>query len=206
VPDDFLPDRDERTWRVDSPPTGVTPDSWWRGRGDAFRAEVALARAASRPRANAIRELWQARAGGGTPVFLVVTYPNGGVVQAATCGPVGEQPPIRWDLELEQVARLATAVLDEPEGHSAVRLLLGRRLRPRASAPRERLWLLREVEARFLRDLTEETVDNANRHERLVSQTATQVVAEKYIESYDQNAEALGRQATCLLGGEEGLL
>jgi hypothetical protein len=123
MPEDFLPERDERTWRVDQPPAGLTPECWWRGRGESFRAEVALARATSRPRAPAIRELWRTRSSGETPVLLVVTYPEGGASACATCGPVGEQPPVRWELDVEQTARLAAAVLDEPDGHAAVRLL-----------------------------------------------------------------------------------
>lgn len=124
MPDDYLPERDARSWLVDKPPAGLTPECWWRGRGESFRAEVALARSAGRPRANAVRDLWRTRSSGDTPVLLVVTYADGGSTKAATCGPVGEQPPVRWDLELEQTARLAAAVLDEPDGHAAVRLLL----------------------------------------------------------------------------------
>ncbi|HWQ23383.1 MAG TPA: hypothetical protein VNK94_04690 [Gaiellaceae bacterium] len=122
MPEDFLPERDERTWRLDSPPRGLTPECWWRGRGDSFRAEVALARATARPRAQALRELWRTRSDGSQPVLLVLTYPDGGSSRALACGPVGEQPPIR-ELELEHAARLAAAVLDEPDGHAALRLL-----------------------------------------------------------------------------------
>lgn len=124
MPEDFLPERDERSWLVDKPPGGLTPECWWRGRGESFRAEVALARSAGRPRANAVRDLWRTRSSGDTPILLVVRYTDGSSTKAATCGPVGEQPPIRWDLELEQTARLAAAVLEEPDGHAAVRLML----------------------------------------------------------------------------------
>jgi hypothetical protein len=123
MPEDFLPDRDERTWHVDAPP-GLTPDCWWRGRGDSFRAEIALARSATRPRAPAVRDLWRARSSGGQPVLLIVTYADGGAQRAAACGPVGEQPPIRWDIEPEYATRLAAAALDEPDGHAAIRLLV----------------------------------------------------------------------------------
>ncbi|HWQ25105.1 MAG TPA: hypothetical protein VNK94_13465, partial [Gaiellaceae bacterium] len=123
MPEDFLPEREARTWRVEAPPRGLTPECWWRGRGDSFRAEVALARASARPRAQALRELWRTRSDGSQPLLLVATYPEGAAQRAVTCGPVGEQPPIR-ELEPEHAARLAAAVLDEPDGHAALRLLL----------------------------------------------------------------------------------
>jgi hypothetical protein len=124
VPEDFLPERDERTWRLESPPEGIAPECWWRGRGDSFRAEIALAQAASRPGASAIRDLWRTRSDGQQPVLLVVIYPHGGSPAAAVCGAVGDQPPIRWDLEPDYAARLAGAALDEPDGHAALRLIV----------------------------------------------------------------------------------
>jgi hypothetical protein len=123
VPSEFLSARERRTWKVADAPDGVEPIAWWPGNGD-FRLEVALAHASRRPRAQVVRELWRTRQRGGTPVELVVLYPAGSETRAAICGPMGPEPPVIPDLDLEQAERLMAAALDAADGHAAVRLLL----------------------------------------------------------------------------------
>jgi hypothetical protein len=123
VPSEFLSARERRTWKVADAPDGVEPIAWWPGNGD-YRLEVALAHASRRPRAQVVRELWRTRQRGGTPVELVVLYPAGSETRAAICGPMGPEPPVIPDLDLEQAERLMAAALDAADGHAAVRLLL----------------------------------------------------------------------------------
>lgn len=82
--------------------------------------EVAVASAAARPTAAALRAIWAARlAGRATPLLLVVLYDG----RAALCGPNGERPPVEFDLDPGQVERLCAAALEEPDRHAALRFL-----------------------------------------------------------------------------------
>lgn len=101
----------------------MAPDLLFLGRGD-HALEVATARARTRPTATVVRGLWHRRhRNRPSPVVLVVAYPHEGIHRASVCGPVGEQPPVVGDVELAQVERLCAAALDEPNRHTAVRLL-----------------------------------------------------------------------------------
>lgn len=101
-------------------PPGLKPEFVFIGSGD-HGLEVALADSSARPRVEDVRKLWKARhAGRPSPVLLVVTHDS----KAAICGPVGDNPPVISDLGLDQVERLCSAALAEPNRHSAVRFLV----------------------------------------------------------------------------------
>lgn len=101
-------------------PAALQAESVFIGSGD-HGLEVALAKASSRPRVEDVRKLWKARHGGRpSPVLLVVTHDS----KAAICGPVGDNPPVISDLGIDQVERLCSAALAEPNRHSAVRFLV----------------------------------------------------------------------------------
>ena len=108
-------------WTVDKKaPGALEPEFIFIGSGD-HGLEVALAKAASRPRVEDVRKLWKARhAGRPSPVLLVVTHDS----KAAICGPVGDNPPVISDLGVDQVERLCSAALAEHNRHSAVRFLV----------------------------------------------------------------------------------
>ncbi len=59
------------------------------------------------------------RGGRAAPLLLVVLHPNG----ASLCGPSGESPPFRPDLDVKQVERLCRAALAQPDRHAALRFL-----------------------------------------------------------------------------------
>lgn len=133
-PDQFLAAHpDPRSWDLSDgeldvgaetgPASAVVPDQLFLGRGQ-HPLEVATARAPRRPQAAAVRSLWRRRQRNRpSPLLLVVTYPQDGGHRVAVCGPAGDEPPVRSNLELSQVERLCTAALAEPSRHGAVRLL-----------------------------------------------------------------------------------
>lgn len=101
-------------------PSGLKPEFVFIGSGD-HGLEVALADSTARPKVEDIRKLWKVRhAGRPSPVLLVVTHDS----KAAICGPVGDNPPVISNLGLDQVERLCSAALAEPNQHSAVRFLV----------------------------------------------------------------------------------
>ena len=108
-------------WTTDKKaPTGLKTEFVFIGFGD-HGLEIALAISSSRPKVEDIRKLWKLRhAGRPSPVLLVVTHDS----KAAICGPVGDNPPVISDLGLDQVERLCSAALAEPNRHSAVRFLV----------------------------------------------------------------------------------
>ncbi len=133
-PDDFLGAHpDPRPWSMSdgeldvgaeaAGTAAVEPDQLFLGRGQ-HPLEVATARAAGRPQASIIRSVWRRRQRNRpSPLLLVVMYPQDGGHRAAVCGPAGDEPPVRTNLELNQVERLCAAALAEPSRHNAVRLL-----------------------------------------------------------------------------------
>jgi len=73
-----------------------------------------------------VRSAWAARqAKRASPLLLVIAYSEASGERLAVCGPVGEQPPVLFDLEADQVERLCAAALGEPSRHAAVRFLTG---------------------------------------------------------------------------------
>ena len=72
------------------------------------------------PRAPELRSAWKARHGGrAAPLLVVVLYDE----RAALCGPAGDDPPPRLDLDPGQVDRLCREALGEPDRHAALRTL-----------------------------------------------------------------------------------
>lgn len=124
--DDFLEDHEPRTWAAPSGQAqgGLRARHYFLGRGE-HALEVAVAEAASRPKADDVRALWHGRQRRRpSPVLLVVGYPRAGRDHVLICGPVGENPPIVGDLEVSQVERLCATALAEPTRHAAVRFLV----------------------------------------------------------------------------------
>ena len=123
--DDFLIEFDDRRWTLpDGAPKGLTAASMFLGPGT-HGLEVAVAAAASRPKAKAVRKLWHARwARRPSPLLLVVAYREDGHDRATVCGPAGDSPPLLAGIELSQAERLCAAALAEPNGHAAIRFLV----------------------------------------------------------------------------------
>jgi hypothetical protein len=111
----FLADRVPRPMTLASGP-GLTPSALHIGHGqNAF--EVAVLTASRKPTASALQAAWKTRRGGrASPVLLIALYSD----KAALCGPAGEDPPVRYDIDQGQAERLCRAALDQPDRHSAL--------------------------------------------------------------------------------------
>lgn len=82
--------------------------------------EVAVAHATQRPSNGEIWRVWKARKGRrGSPLLLIILHSE----RAYLCGAAGDEPPIYPDMDLGQVERLCRELLDQPDRHSALRLL-----------------------------------------------------------------------------------
>ena len=82
--------------------------------------EVVVMEYAAQPSITSMRTNWRERhAGRPAPVLLVAIYGN----HAAICGPSGDNPPVLMNIELSQAERLCTTALEEPDRHSALRML-----------------------------------------------------------------------------------
>jgi hypothetical protein len=123
--DDFLIDLDPGRWSApEGFPKSMTPAGFFTQAG-ANGLEVVLASSTGKPTVADLRKGWDARrAKRASPVLLIVGYPGGSSTCVATCGPVGEQPPVHQDLGVSQAERLAATALDEPNHHAATRFLL----------------------------------------------------------------------------------
>ena len=81
--------------------------------------------ASQRPNASVMRRAWsKRRAGRASPVLLLAFYPSPDGGRVSLCGPSGEQPVVRHNLDVSQVERLAAVALGEPNHHAATRFLL----------------------------------------------------------------------------------
>lgn len=130
---------------LDSPPakflkpdgySGPVEGEWrWNGPGQ-LGLEVVQGRSSARPNVTELRDLWRAReAKKGFPLLLVVLYPKGGVTVAATCGPTGEDPVVRHDLDPATVERLCAAALAQPDRLSALRFLAAHEVEEQSQLP-----------------------------------------------------------------------
>ena len=90
----FLADRLSRPLTL-AAGSGLTPSALHIGHGqNAF--EVAVLTAAGKPTASALQAVWKTRRGGrASPVLLIALYSD----RAALCGPAGEDPPVRYDID-----------------------------------------------------------------------------------------------------------
>ncbi|WP_063834874.1 Eco57I restriction-modification methylase domain-containing protein [Streptomyces globisporus] len=123
--DTFLGDADVREipWpKPSGAPAGLSTEQVLIADGtDAL--EVAIARAASRPKAEEVRRLWSLRWGRrAAPVVLVVGYEASGTWKAAVCG-TKDDPAVLADLDLGQVERICAAALSAPDPANAERTL-----------------------------------------------------------------------------------
>ena len=111
----FLADRLPRPLTL-AAGSGLSPSALHIGNGqNAF--EVAVLTASGRPTASALQTAWKTRRGGrASPVLLIALYLD----KAALCGPAGEDPPVRSDVDQGQAERLCRAALDQPNRHSAL--------------------------------------------------------------------------------------
>jgi hypothetical protein len=111
----FLSDRLPRPLTL-AAGSGLSPSALHIGHGqNAF--EVAVLTASGKPTASALQTAWKTRRGGrASPVLLIALYSD----KAALCGPSGEDPPVRHDIDQGQVERLCRAALDQPDRHSAL--------------------------------------------------------------------------------------
>ena len=88
--------------------------------GGASGLEVLVATHPRVPSAQDLRSAWKARHGGrAAPLLLVVLYEG----KAALCGPAGDEPTARLELDLRQVDRICREALGEADRHTALRAL-----------------------------------------------------------------------------------
>lgn len=110
----FLPDRQPRPLKLAQ--TGLAPHALHLGQGQ-NALEVVVVTAATKPQASLLQAACKGRRGGrASPVLLVALYEG----RAALCGPVGENPPVRYDIDLGQAERLCATLLDQPDRHAAL--------------------------------------------------------------------------------------
>jgi hypothetical protein len=115
MPPPFLP---ERTPRPLTPPgqSSLRPLALHIGQGQ-NAIEVGVVEAPSRPTVATLQTAWKARrAGRASPLLLAALYED----KAAICGPSGEDPPVRFDLDVGQAERLCRAALEQPDRHAAL--------------------------------------------------------------------------------------
>ena len=123
--DEFLIERDPVRWSApEGFPKSLRPAGLF-AQDVPGGLEVVLVEADGKPNAVTMRGAWsRRRAGRASPVLLVAFYPSSDGGRVSLCGPSGEQPVVRHDLDVSQVERLAAVALGEPNHHAAARLLL----------------------------------------------------------------------------------
>lgn len=118
---DFLLDREgPRPWNSPTATKeGIKLQEYFLGSGQ-YAVEVAVAEAETAPTRTAAKKVWKDRQGNQpSPLLLVVIHGE----RATLCGPVGPEPLVFEELEVSQAERIATAALEEPDRHAAVRLI-----------------------------------------------------------------------------------
>ena len=121
----LLQDRKPRPWPL---PQGAKasfkPDGYYLGSGTKTPLEVAVAHSGSRPTESDVRTLWKKRRGATpSPLLLIVVWPSAAGDRASVCGTTGDDPAVYSDRDPDQLARLATLALTEPDHHAATRFL-----------------------------------------------------------------------------------
>jgi hypothetical protein len=115
MPPSFLPERTPRPLTLPGQ-SGLKPLALHIDRGQ-NAIEVGVVQAQSRPTAATLQTAWRARrAGRASPLLLAALYKD----KAAICGPSGEDPPVRFDLDVGQAERLCRAALEQPDRHAAL--------------------------------------------------------------------------------------
>ena len=123
VAERFLEDTDARDLRWNQTadaPADLSPHRVLFGNGEA-PLEVAIAfTEAGAPKSDDVRRLWRLRHNNRpSPVLLAVLYDDAGITKAVTCGIVDGVT----ELSLDQLGRVCTAGLAEPDRHAAQRAL-----------------------------------------------------------------------------------
>lgn len=121
----LLQDRKPRPWPL---PQGAKasfkPDGYYLGSGTKTPLEVAIARSGARPTESDVRSLWKKRRGATpSPLLLIVVWQSAAGDRASVCGTTGDDPAVYSDRDPDQLARLATLALTEPDHHAASRFL-----------------------------------------------------------------------------------
>lgn len=122
---EFLRSRaDIRPWPLpETAAAGLESLGMYLGPGQ-YPLEVAVARAARAPGAAQLRDLWQARhRNAPSPLLLVVLHPGADGPAASVCGPVPPSPAPVIGLPRDQVERIASTALTEPNRNAAIRFL-----------------------------------------------------------------------------------
>ena len=99
---------------------GIKPVALFVGRGET-PLEVAVLHSSRKPLSERVSSFWHLRRGKrATPVLLVVLH---GQNTAVLCGPAGEKPPVRFDVDRGRAERLCREALLQPDHHVARRFL-----------------------------------------------------------------------------------
>ena len=123
--DEFLVKRDPVRWSAPEGFPGSLQQAGLFAQDAPSGLEIVLVETRRRPNAPVMRRAWsKRRAGRASPVLLLAFYPTPDGARISLCGPSGEQPVVRHDLEVSQVERLAGVALGEPNHHAATRFLL----------------------------------------------------------------------------------
>ena len=123
--DEFLITRDPVRWSAPEGFPGSLRQASLFAQDAPSGLEVVLVETRGRPNAAVMRLAWsKRRAGRASPVLLLAFYPTPDGSRISLCGPSGEQPVVRHDLDVSQVERLAAVALAEPNHHAATRFLL----------------------------------------------------------------------------------
>ncbi len=123
--DEFLITRDPVRWAAPEGFPGTLRQAGLFAQDAPSGLEVVLVETRRGPNAAVMRLAWsKRRAGRASPVLLLAFYPTPDGSRISLCGPSGEQPVVRHDLEVSQVERLVAVALAEPNHHAATRFLL----------------------------------------------------------------------------------
>lgn len=115
---EFLSDLTRRSWSPVAS-SGLRQADLFIGKGQ-LALEITVAHAVRRIGDGEIRKVWKARKGNrGAPLLLVIMHSG----KASVCGPDREEPPISHDMDIGQVERLCRKLLEQPDRHSALKLL-----------------------------------------------------------------------------------
>ncbi len=115
---DFRLSKTPRPWTSDR--TGVECE-FYLGEG-ASSLEIVVTQQDDRPTKQRLQRLYKDRRDGRANPILVVTLYNDGMV-ADVCGPAGEEPPVKRDLNPKQVQRICDTALNKPNRNASQRFL-----------------------------------------------------------------------------------
>ena len=98
---------------------GINPLGLYLGNGPSA-LEIVTVQASTKPSGTVLHKLWKHRRGSrASPVLLVALYDD----KAAFCGPAGDDPPVRQDVDAGLTERMCRELLAQPDRHAALRFL-----------------------------------------------------------------------------------